>query len=96
MESQEIRSLVPATCPHCSRVIIVSFKMGAPQLSSVLTVEMVEKAKGEAVARVGALSLSMEEKQPILDWINNPETMFSSADVDEMIKNIKTNDTKEA
>lgn len=92
MESQEIKSLVPVLCPHCSKQIVVAFKMSAPQLTSVLTVDMIEKAKGEVIARIGALPLSMEQKQPALDWINNPETIFGPDDIDEIIKNIQNND----
>lgn len=97
MESQEIKSLVPVTCPHCSQAIVVAFKLAAPQLTNILTVDMIERAKGEAVAKIGALPIGMDEKQPILDWINNPETIFAPEDVQEIIKNIQNNDSiKEA
>ena len=96
-DSQEIKSLVPVLCPHCSQQIVVAFKMSAPQLTSVLTVDMIEKAKGEAVAKIGALPITIEQKQPVLDWINDPETIFGPEDVVEIIKNIQNNDSiKEA
>lgn len=93
MESQEIKALTPATCPHCNKQFVVAFKMSAPQLTGVLTSEMIEGAKADAIRRIGELAVPQEQKQPALDWVNSPDTMFGPADIDEIIENItKQND----
>ena len=63
--------------------------MEAPTLTGILTIDMIEEAKGEVVAKIGEIAMSMDDKQPILDWVNSPDTMFGPADVDEIINNIK-------
>lgn len=89
MNDNQIKSLVPTECPHCGKDIIASFKMEAPTLTGILTVDMIEQAKGSVVAQIGALQISMDDKQPLLDWVNSPDTIFGPGDVEEIINNIK-------
>lgn len=91
METQEIKSLVPASCPFCQKPIIAAFKMSAPQLTGILTAEIVGSAKIEAVRRVGELDVPQEQKDQALGWINSPDVLFGPEDIEELISNIKQN-----
>jgi hypothetical protein len=86
MNDQEIKALIPVTCPHCSKPLVVEFITSAPRLEAVMTSEMIEQAKAEAVVRINALHLPEETSLPIISWINNPETIFSPDDVNDIVK----------
>lgn len=91
METQEIKSLVPTQCPHCQKSIIVAFKMSAPQLTGILTDEIVGAAKIEATQRINELDVPQEQKDQALGWVNSPDIIFGPDDIDELILNIKQN-----
>lgn len=89
MDTNEIKSLNPIECPHCHQTIVVEFNTGAPKLNGVYTPKMLEAAKEEALARIDELGLPKEITKSTVDWIKDPNTIFSPSDVDEIIKNIE-------
>lgn len=89
MEDNDIKSLTPIECPQCHNTLIVEFVTAAPKVMGTYTAEMIEKAKKDALAKIELLEAPDELKKPIVEWINNPETIFSPNDLDEIIKNIK-------
>lgn len=89
MQDQEIKSLTPVECPHCSKPIVIEFITGAPKAAGVYTPEMLEAAKQEAISRINALGLPEEFTKATMDWIKNPDTIFSPNDIEEIIKNIQ-------
>ena len=91
MEKQDIKSLTPIECPHCNKPIMVEITNSAPTLTGTYTVEMLQSAKKEALAKIAELGLPSEETLSTIEWINNENTIFAPSDVDEIIKNIKEN-----
>lgn len=51
--TEGIKAVVPASCPHCGKDIIVQFEIDAPKLTGVLTLD-----------QVGADIKKMIEEQP--------------------------------
>jgi len=92
MNDQEIKALIPVNCPHCKKTIVLEFITNAPTLSSVYTPEMIEMAKVDAINKINMLQVDGEIKNPVIEWINNPETIFGPNDVEEIVRNVqKTN-----
>jgi hypothetical protein len=89
MKSNQIKSLNPAECPYCHKEFIVEFTATAPQLSGLHTPENIDAAKREALRQIDALSAPEEIAKPIIEWIRDPETIFSPNDIDEIIKNVQ-------
>ena len=63
----------------------------APQITGFYTPEMLAGAKEDALRRISELNLPVEMTKDTIDWINNDTTVFTPPDVDEIIKNLKTN-----
>lgn len=89
MEESEIKALTPVECPHCHKTIVVEFTTAAPKLSEVYTPEMIDAAKKDAVDQIIKLEAPEEKTKPVIEWINNTDTIFGPSDVQEIIKNIQ-------
>lgn len=89
MENNDIKSLTPLSCPHCQKPIILEFINKAPELAGTYTPEMLEMAKKDALSKIEALNLPEEFTKPTVDWINNPDNIFSPNDVDSIVNSIK-------
>lgn len=89
MQEQDIKSLNPIDCPHCRKPIIIEVVTRAPQLTGIYTPEMLNDAKNEAIEKIKKLGLPEETTRSTIDWINSPDTIFSPADVEEILKNIQ-------
>lgn len=96
MNDQDIKALIPIKCPHCQKDLVVEFITSAPRLAAVMTPETIEKAKSEALVRINALHLPGEISTPIVSWINNPETIFSPDDVDEIVRQAQASNEPQA
>lgn len=88
MNQNDIKALMPTTCPNCNKILVVEFTTTAPILSGIFTVEMIETAKQDALKKIEELSIPEDEKKTTVEWIKNPETIFSPNDVEEIIKNL--------
>lgn len=94
MKSPIIKSLVPTKCPDCGHDIVVAFDIPSPRLTAVLTPAKIKKAKTEVLQALGALNLPLDRFKELEEWVNDPETLFTPDDVDEIIQNMqKENDT---
>ena len=89
MENQDIKSLTPIECPHCHKPIMIEITNSAPGLTGTYTVEMLQAAKQEALAKIAELGLPSEETETTIKWINDESTIFAPSDVDEIIKNLQ-------
>lgn len=93
MKTPIIKSLVPTKCPNCDHDIVVAFTIPSPRLTSVVTPAKIIKAKTEVLKALGALNLPLDKHKELEDWVNDPDTLFTNDDVDEIIQNIqKDND----
>ena len=88
MQDSEIKSLIPMECPHCGKTIVIEFITGTPKLTGGYTPSMIEDAKKKALQGIDALELSEEIKKPVVDWINNNDTIFGPNDVEDIIANL--------
>ena len=102
-EVQELRvlkTIMPSQCPHCGKDIFVGYSMMPPAMTSVLTPEDIAKAKEEFINRIEDIKFKdvdpngeSESKKGITKWINDENTLFSMVDVDDMVKNVLTDNT---
>ena len=89
MKEQDIKVLTPVTCPHCQKTIVVEFTTSAPQLSDIYTPEIIEAAKVEAVKQIELLLVPEEISKPVIDWVQDQNTIFGPNDIPEIIKQLK-------
>ena len=87
MKENEVKGLTPIKCPHCEKDIVIETVMGQ-RLVGVFSIEMLEESKKETVKRIEELNISEESKKSVIDWVQNPETLFSPNDVDLIIQNL--------
>jgi len=88
MKDNEIKNLIPIDCPHCGQPIIAEFISSMPQLVDVLTLEKVKEAKQEALKQIEELHLPEGNTASIVEWINKPDTIFGSNDIENIIKGL--------
>lgn len=88
MENNDIKALTPSECPHCGGSIIIESTVTAPKVTGIYTLDMIKAAKTDALKRISDLHSLESVTKSAIDWINDPETIFSPNDVDEIIKNI--------
>ncbi len=89
MTNEEIKALTPTTCPHCGKQIIVEFVTSAPKLTNVLTVEAIEAARMDCIARIEALGVDESISRPMIEWLRNPETLFGPDDIETILQQLK-------
>lgn len=87
--SNIIKTITPVECPHCKKPVYVEFSNKSPEVTSILTPETVELAKGRARERIEALDMDESDKLDVIDWINDPDTIFGISEVDEIVENLK-------
>lgn len=92
MENSTIKSLTPIECPYCHKPIMVEITDSAPALTGTYTVEMLQVAKQEALAKIAELGLPAEVTESTIKWINSEETIFAPSDVEEIIKNLQNHE----
>ena len=95
MDNPEIKALIPISCPSCKEQMIVEFVVTAPKLSEVFTAQGIDDAKRDAIQRIGELDVPKTISAPIIEWINNPETIFTSNDIAEILKGIESEPKKD-
>lgn len=95
MNENEIRAFIPIACPHCDKPVLVEFVTTAPKVVDLHTPASIELTKQEAISRLQAIPGHEAFSKPIIDWINNPETVFGMNDIDEIIANANPQATHE-
>ncbi len=91
MSQPVIKSLTPCVCPSCGKDIIIDFSIN-PSLSSVYTVEDVEKAKLDAIERIKTLSIDEDKKLGAIEWLKNEENIVGPNDVDSIVNSLLSPD----
>ena len=81
-ETRVMKIIVPALCPHCSKEIMVCNKLITPNIEWVLKPEDLEAAKKTVLDEINKVDFADEsEKEYILEYLNNPETIFGPDEV---------------
>lgn len=87
--NNEIKTIYPLCCPSCGNDVLVEFVVHPIALSGVFTREEMIKAKTDAISGVRALSsVDKQKKQEVIDWINDPETIFGPGEVPHIIESL--------
>jgi hypothetical protein len=94
-----IKVIVPGMCPHCNKEFFVSQKVITPTLDWILKEQDLEDAKKKVIKEIVNAKIDETEKKMVLDWVNNPDTLFGPDEVDSILeqvskKNELTNDSK--
>lgn len=85
LEPKAMKIIAPARCPHCGEEIIISQNMVTPVVGWVLKKEDIIKAKERVKTKVIQSNLPEPNKQEIVAWIDNDETMFGPEEVETLI-----------
>lgn len=89
-----IKTNIPANCPHCNKQIFLGFQMMIPTLATMSTAEDIKKAKEDVKQRLNDIVFKDEKrKQDIIEWLDKETTLIDQSDVEELIKQILTEQT---
>ena len=88
IEPKAMKIIAPGMCPHCGQEIIISQNMMTPVIGWVLKKEDIEKAKLKVKTEVVASSLPDASKAEMIQWLDNPDTMFGPEEVQPLIKQL--------
>jgi len=95
---EELRVIkIPAQidCPHCKKDFFVCVKSYAPTIVWALKKADINKAKSELLKELTPERFkSTEEFKAVIDWVNNPETLFGPEEVDVLRDQILENQKK--
>lgn len=87
-ETNLIKSITSHTCPHCSKEIFIENQFTPPMVASLFTMEQVEAAKKDCLARIETLTITDEKKTAVAKWLNNPDTIFGPGEVETIIMSL--------
>lgn len=85
MENNLIKAITKLTCPHCEKEIYVESQMEPPTIASVFTDDQYDGAKADCLTRIETLTIDDEKKKAVVDWINDPKTIFAPSEVENII-----------
>lgn len=88
MENNIIKSIVEGLCPHCEKTIYFESRFLPPAIGEIFTMEKMQKAKEDCIERVKTLSLDSERKSAVIQWLENPETVFAPNEVELIITSL--------
>jgi uncharacterized protein (UPF0212 family) len=88
MKDNQLKTLMPSTCPHCQTPILLELLSTTPTLVGILTAESIMDAKKTAAKEVASISIDTTTKKEALDWINNETTIFSPSDIPQIVANL--------
>ena len=89
MLDNEIKALAPIKCPHCEKLMMLEFTTSAPKITDVITPEMIDQAKAQAVQQIMDLKGDPDNTNFTIEWIKNPETIFGPNDITEIVESFK-------
>jgi hypothetical protein len=87
-DETEIKALNPATCPHCSRDIVIETRSYAPRLASIYTPSQLRDAKEGCLRDVEMLPVPLEKKASTLEWLRDEDLIVTPDDVPNIIQSI--------
>jgi len=85
MKENRIKSISTHECPHCKKSFFAESIFEPPVICSIYTKEDVDKAKKDCLERLETLSIDDEKKDLVRKWVDNPETIFGSEEVELII-----------
>jgi hypothetical protein len=89
MDINLIQNVLPTNCPHCSKLIFISYQFGMPSINSIYGEEEVKTAKESVLKKIKEnKDINEEQKLRVEKWVMNPKTLFGVSDVDTVIDNI--------
>jgi hypothetical protein len=90
MEEKTIKSIAPEACPYCGKEIFVTYEITLPLSVNVLKIADIESAKELLITRLDEIVFTdAEEKNRIIAWVNDPETLITADDVNDVINKAK-------
>lgn len=88
-DNQILRSIIPASCPHCQKDIFVSYQMMPPSMTRLITEDEIKTAKEELEKRIAEVSFSdPKEKEEIVKWLKDETVLVSREDVEPILLQI--------
>ena len=88
-EIKILKTIIPSTCPNCNKEIFVNYQMMPPSLVAIVKRNEISKAKEDFILRLDEIKFKDNaQKEGITKWINDPNTLFTLPDVDDMVKQI--------
>ena len=88
-DNKILQSIIPATCPHCSQPILISYQMMPPQLTAVFKPDEVARAKETLKKKLDEIQFkNPEEKAEIIKWLDDESTLISTGDVEPVLQQI--------
>jgi len=88
-QSKLIKKIEPILCPHCNKNIFVGSQSMISSIISVSTEEEIKETKNKIKERLNEITFnSDEDKQEILDFINDDTTLLDSSDIEPLLKQI--------
>jgi len=86
MENKVIKTIFPGMCPHCGKEILVCFSLISPYIDWTLKREDIVKAKESVKEKILKVKFNgEEEKNKIIEWLDNPNTMFGPDEKDQIL-----------
>jgi hypothetical protein len=84
-----LQNIIPASCPHCDKLIFISYQFSMPMLSHVFTEFDIQEAKAEVRNRIKEnADIPDTDKAKVEEWIASPKTLFGKEDVETVVQNI--------
>lgn len=84
-----IKTNIPAICPHCQKQIFIGYSMMIPTLVAISTAEEIKEAKEDVKKRLTDIKFKNEKrKEEIFKWLNEENTIFDQSDVEELVKQV--------
>lgn len=86
-----IKIFEPIFCPHCKEQLLVGFQATMPNVISTPTLDDVARAKADVERRLDEIDFCDEkDKQEVIAYLRNEETIIDFSDVELMLKQIAT------
>jgi hypothetical protein len=83
-----IRGILPQKCPHCGKDILISISQTPATISNLYTKEQIKEAKTEVIQKLAGINIEEKEKESILNWLNDENTVFGPEDSTDILNNI--------
>lgn len=88
MDPNNIKALIPGTCPHCKADIMLHLATSIPSVLGIISPDDISAAKKVFLERLSEIPLPDGTVDTYRKWASDPEVAFTISDVDEMIVNI--------
>lgn len=91
MEKQAniLKTFEPIKCPFCGKESYISIESSMSRISSISTFEDIIKAKKKIKERLNEINFySEKDKQEVIAYLDNEETVVDMSDVDRMVKQV--------